>query len=130
MAQATNFTIKDGASTPADTVFSNVQPAGGTLPAVYFARTKGPNPSSQPRIQISGKGGKKLREVLQTVMTPYFVTGTDGKVTVVDNCYTEIRHVLPDSVPDDVRAHHNAYVRNSLDVPQVAESGTTGYPPN
>lgn len=130
MAQATNFTIKDGASTPADTLFTNVTPAGGQTPATYYARTKGPSQASQPVIMMSGKGKQKARETFQTVRTPYSVVGTDGRVTVVDSCYTEIRTVLPDSVPDDVRAMHSAYVRNSQDVAQLQEGATTGYPPN
>ena len=130
MSQAANFTIKDGASTPADTVFTCVQPAGGNLPATYFARAKGSSSAYQPKIAISSKGGKKIREVFQTVLVPYSVVDGGGKPTLVDNAYAEIRVVLPDTVPDSVRSDLRAYVANSVDVAQIVDAMITGYAPN
>lgn len=130
MAQAINFTIKDGAGTPADTLFTCVQPAGASLPATYYARAKGSASAYQPKIAISSKGNGKTRETFQTVLVPYAVTGTDGITRVVDKAYAEIRVVLPDSVPDAVRSDLRAYVANSVDVAQIIESMTTGYAPN
>lgn len=130
MTQASTFTINDGKASPVATVFTCVQPAGGSLPAQYQARLKGPNPSAQPRIAISSSGTSKAREVRVTVRTPYWVTGTDGVTKVVDSVFTEIRHVFPETVPDAVRADHAAYVANSCDVPQIRESMVDGYAPN
>lgn len=130
MPNAVNFTIKDGASTPADTLFTNVQPAGGNLPALYIAKAKGPSVNCQPRLNVSSTGNTKTREVRMTIRTPYWTTGGDGTTRVIDSVFTEIRTVLPDSVPDSVRNDHNAYVANSLDVPQMKESNTSGYAPN
>lgn len=130
MPQAANFTIKDGASTPADTVFTNLQPAGGTLPAVYQARAAGPNPALQPKVSLSSEQQRNGRRIRQTVRTPYYIVGTDGVPRLVDSCFTEIITTLPDSVPDSVRSHHWAYVSNSADVPQIAESFKNGYAPN
>lgn len=130
MPQAANFTIKNGASTPADVVFTNLQPAGGSLPAVYQARAAGPNPALQPKISLSSEQQRSGRRVRQTVRTPYYITGTDGVPRLVDSCFSEIITTLPDSVPDDVRANHWAFVSNSADVPQIADSGKNGYAPN
>lgn len=130
MPQATNFTIKNGASTPADTVFTNLQPAGGTLPAVYQARAAGPNSALQPKISLSSEQQRSGRRVRQTIRTPYYVVGTDGVSRLVDSCFTEVITTLPDSVPDDVRSHHWAYVSNSADIPQIADSFKNGYAPN
>lgn len=130
MPQASNLTINDGAVTPAAVVFTNIQPAGGNLPAVYLAKTKGPNVGAQPKIAISSTGSAKSREVRQTIRTPYWVTGGDGVTKVLDSVFTEIRTVIPDSVPDAVRADHVAYAQNSLGVAQVKESMRDGYAPS
>lgn len=130
MSQASNFTIKDGAATPTDTLFTNLQPAGGNLPAVYQAKTKGAFSSAQPKIQLSSEQTGKGRRVRQTIRTPYAVLGTDGVTKVVDSAFTEIITTIPDTIPDAVRADHWAYVANSADVPQISESGKTGYAPN
>lgn len=130
MSQATNFTIKDGASTPADTLFTNVQPSGGGIPAVYLARTKGTSPANQPKIQVSAKGGQKKREAFMTFLVPFAVVGADSIARVVDNAYAEVRVVLPDSVPNSVRSDLRAYLANSLDIAQFQETVETGYSPN
>lgn len=130
MAQAANFTIKDGSATPADTLFTCVQPAGGSLPAVYYARAKGLSAATQPKIQVSSKGGAKKRESFSTYLVPFSILGPDGVTRVVDNAYAEVRCVMPDSVPNDVRAHLRAYLANSLDVAQFQETVETGYAPN
>lgn len=129
MPTASSFTIQDGASLPADVVFTNIQPAGGNLPSVYLAKTKGPATAAQPKIAISSTGNAKSREVRQTVRTPFWVTGVDGVTRVQDSVFTEIRTVVPDAVPDAVRADHAAYVRNSLAIWQVQESMRDGYAP-
>lgn len=129
MPIAANFTVNDGASTPVATLFTNIQPAGGNLPAVYVAKTKGPSVVAQPKIAVSSTGSAKAREVRMTIRTPFWVTGTDGVTKVQDSVFSEIRTVLPDTVPDAVRADHMAYVANSCDIAQVKEALTTGYAP-
>lgn len=129
MSQAVNFTIKDGTATPVNTVFTCVQPASGNLPATYQARTKGPSLASQPVIAISSSGKKGSREVRQTVRTPFWILGSDGVTRVQDAMFTEIRTVLPDSVPDAVRADHQAFVANSVDVSQIKDSMIDGFAP-
>lgn len=130
MPQASNFTIKNGASTPVDVTFTNLQPAGGNLPAVYQARSAGPNSAAQPKIAVSASGSTKTREVRQTIRTPYYVTGADGLIKVVDNCFTEVRTVIPDTCPATTRNDHAAFVANSLTVPQIRESQQDGYAPS
>lgn len=130
MPTASNFTVKDGATTPADTLFTNIQPAGGNLPATYLAKTKGPSVSSQPKLAISSTGTTKARETKTTVRTPYWVTGVDGVTKVIDSVFTEIRTVCPDTVPDSIRADHVAYVANSLDIAQIKEAVKDGYAPS
>lgn len=129
MPTASNFSINNGAATPVSTLFTNLQPAGGNLPAVYLAKTTGPSVSAQAKIAISATGSAKTREMRQTIRTPYWVTGVDGVTKVLDSCFTEIRTVLPESVPDDVRANHAAYVANSCDEAQVRASMKEGYAP-
>lgn len=129
MPQAANFTINDGATTPAATLFTCVQPASGNIPATYFARAKGVSAASQPVIAVSSKGKQKAREVTTTIKTPYAVAGTDGITRVIDSCFTTITTVLPDSCPTSVRSDHQAYVANSRDIVQFKESDTEGYAP-
>lgn len=129
MPSASNFTINDGAATPVATVFTNVQPASGNIPATYLARAKGVATAQQPMIAISSKGKQKARETVRTVRTPYAVVGTDGISRVVDNCFTTITTVIPDSCPTSVRADHQAYVANSCDTAQIKEAETDGYAP-
>lgn len=128
MPSASTFTIKDGAATPLDTVFTNVQPSGGNLPAVYIAKAKGPSGLAQPKLQISSNGSVKSREIKITLKVPSFVT-VNGLTTVGDSAFAEVKIVLPESVPDSVRSDFSAYLRNSLDVAQISESTTSGYAP-
>lgn len=128
MPQAGNIVVKDNANV--DVEFTNVQPSSGNLPATYLARAKGASTASQPVIAISAKGQKGSREIRETVRTPYAIVGVDGVTRVQDSVFTEIRTVLPDNVPDAVRAEHCAYVRNSLAVLQVKEAHETGYAPS
>lgn len=130
MPSASTFSIPDGAGTPVSTMFTLLQPAGGTLPATYVAKTKGPSVAAQPKIAISSTGSGKTRESRITIRTPYWVTGTDGLTKIQDSVFTEIRSVVPDTVPDSVRADHAAFVANSLDVPQIREAYRDGFAPN
>lgn len=130
MSQAAHFTINDGATTPAATLFTNVSAASGNLPATWYAKAKGIAAAHWPMIAVSSKGRQKARETVRTVRTPYVVTGTDGIARVVDSCFTTITTVIPDSVPPSVRADHQAYVANSSDTPLVKETETDGYAPN
>lgn len=129
MPTASNMSILDGQTTPVVTVFTMIQPAGSSTPATYVAKAKGPAVNAQPKIAISSSGNQKSRETRTTVRTPYYVTGTDGVPKVVDSAFTEIRTVMPDTVPDAVRNDHLAYVANSLDQAQVKESMRDGYAP-
>lgn len=129
MPNAANFSINNGAATPVSVLFTNLQPAGGNLPAVYLAKTTGPMVSAQAKIAVSSTGTAKTREVRITVRTPYWVTGTDGVTKVLDSCFSEIRTVLPESVPDDVRANHVAYVANSCGDAQIKDALRNGYAP-
>lgn len=130
MPQASNVTVKDGATTPADTLFTMIQPSGGNLPATYVAKSKGPSMSAVPKVMISATGTAKTRETKLTFRTPFWVTGTDGVTKVIDSAFTEVKTVLPESVPDAVRKDHQAYVANFLDNVQVQETMRDGYAPS
>lgn len=128
MPQATTFTINDGSAVA--TVFTNVQPAGGGLPALYFAREKGAFPTTQPTIGISSAGKQgNVRVVKQTVKTPILQT-IAGETKVVDYMFTEIVTTRPGTATVIDSANHVAYVKNSLDEPQVEDSHEDGYAPN
>lgn len=129
MPQASNFTIKDG--TNADTLFTNVQPAGGSLPATYFARGKGAIPNQQPVINISATGKQGgVRTTKQTVKTPILQTDINGVTKVVDYAFTEISTTMPGTASVANRTEHWAFVCNSAVVAQLADSHKDGYPPN
>lgn len=131
MPQAENFTIKDGAAAPVNTVFTNVQPAGGSVPALYFARAKGAFPTQQPTIAISSVGKQNgVRVAKQTIKTPIVVTDTAGVPKVVDYMFTEVVTTSPGTASIADRDHHWAYVSNSLDIAQIAEGHKDGYAPN
>lgn len=129
MSQAANFTIKDGATTPADTVFTNVKPAVGQSAAEYYARAKGPSPALQPKVKASDKATASSRVYTQIVETPYWVTGADGVSRRVDAAHTVITTTLPTTIPDAVRNDHYAYVANSVDVAQFQDGFKNGYAP-
>lgn len=128
MPTAANFTIQDGAA--ANVVFTNVQPAGGSLPAVFLAKTKGASAASQPKVSISSKGRNGGRDVVMTITVPYAVTGTDGIERVVDTEFYEIRKVGPARIPAALQADGIAYAKNSLAVTQILEAFRDGYAPN
>ncbi|DAD52345.1 coat protein [ssRNA phage SRR5208570_4] len=128
MPTASNITIKDGAN--ADTIFTNVQPAGGNLPAVYLGKTKGTTAASQPKLSISSKGKNTGREVVMTFAIPYAVVGTDGIERVVDTEFYEVRKVGPARIPASLQADGVAYVATSLTATQIKEAFRDGYAPN
>lgn len=129
MPQASNFTIQDGSAT--DTLFTNVTPASGNLPALYFARLKGAYPVQQPTIGISSAGKQgNVRVVKQTVKTPILQPDGAGGFKVIDFCFSEIVTTMPGTASVANRKDHVAYVRNSLDVEQVMESHEDGYAAN
>lgn len=129
MPQASNFTIQDGSAV--DTVFTNVTPASGNLPALYFARLKGAYPVQQPTIAISSAGKQGgVRVVKQTVKTPILQSDGSGGFKVVDFCFSEITTTMPGTAAVTDRSDHVAYVRNSLDVDQIMESHEDGYAAN
>lgn len=129
MPQAETFTIQDGNSV--DTIFTNVTPASGNLPALYFARAKGAFPVQQPQIGLSSVGKLKgVRVVKQTVKTPILQSDGAGGFKVVDFCFTEITTTMPGTAAVANRKDHVSYVRNSLDVAQIMESHEDGYAAN
>lgn len=130
MPIASNFTIKDGASTPADTVFTNVTRSGGSLPATYYARSKGTAQAHQPVLRVSSRGVQKGRETKTTIAVPFSVLGADGVTRVVDTAHATLVVTLPDAVPSAARSDLRAYLANSLDITQFVETNTEGFAPN
>ena len=100
MPQAANFTVKDGAATPVDTLFTLLTPASGKSPAVWVAKSKGPNVAAQPKVDASTTGTKIGRSLRLSFRLPYWVTGTDGRVTVVDSMFASLNTTVPDTIPD------------------------------
>lgn len=126
--QASTFTIDDGSL--AATIFSNVQPASGALPALYFAREKGNFPVQQPTIGLSSAGKQNgVRTVKQTVKTPILQTGADGITKVVDYIFSDVSTTLPGTATVNDRENHAAYLRNSLGVDQIKAAHVDGYAP-
>lgn len=129
MPQAINITIKDGQSTPADCLFTLLTPAAGNSPAVWSAKTKGPTSASQPRVELSGEGFRGGRKLRLTVKVPAYVTGTDGKVSLIDNFHFSGQVTIPDTVPVAFRADAVAYIGNLLSHALIKETLTDGYAP-
>lgn len=129
MPQAINITVKDGQSTPADTLFTLLTPAAGTNPAVWVARTKGPTTACQPRVDISSEGFKGGRRVRVTIKVPSYTVGSDGKVSIEDAWHAAAAVTIPDRVPASFRADGAAYLANVLAAAIVKESNIDGYAP-
>ncbi len=127
MPQAANITVKDGQSTPADTLFTLLTPSAGNFPAVWVARSKGPTTATQPRLESSSEGFKGGRRVRITIKVPYYVTGTDGKSTFVDNYHVSSQVVIPDTIPAGFRADGAAYAGNLVTHALIKETITDGY---
>ena len=100
MPQAANFTVQDGAATPVDTLFTLLTPASGKSPAVWVAKSKGPNVAAQPKVDASTTGTKIGRSMRLSFRLPYWVTGADGRVTVVDSMFASLNTTVPDTIPD------------------------------
>lgn len=129
MPQASTFTIKDAAL--ADVVYTNVQGAAGSFPAVYYAKAKGTAAAFQPKISISSKGlANQGREVKLTFQVPVTALDDNGVEKVVDTEFYEIKKVGPGRIPATVQADGIAYMANMLDIAQVKEAFRDGYAPN
>lgn len=129
MPQASDFTIKDGANE--DVLFSNVQPASGNLPALYFARAKGAFPAQQPVLGVSSHGKAGMtRVVKQTVKTPILQSDGAGGFKVVDFVFTDVSTTIPGTASSTDRDNHGAFLANSLGVPQILSAHEDGYAPN
>lgn len=114
MPQAANFTVLDGAATPADTLFTLLTPASGKSPAVWVAKSKGPTVATQPKVDVSTTGTKVGRSLRLSFRLPYWVTGTDGRVSVVDSLFASLNVVVPDTVPDANRDDFVALLANII----------------
>lgn len=129
MPQASHITIKDGQSTPADCLFTLLTPSAGNSPAVWNAKTKGPTSASQPRVEMSSEGFRGGRKVRLTVKVPAYVTGTDGKVSLIDTYHFSGQITVPDTVPAAFRADAVAFIGNLLSHALVKEVLVDGYAP-
>lgn len=129
MPQAQNFTIKDSAN--ADVVFTCVQPASGSNPAVYYARGKGTASAFQPKIQVSSRGlAQQGREVKLTLQLPKTAVDGNGVERVIGTEFYELKKVGPGLIPALEQADAAAYLSNALDVAQIREAFRDGYAPS
>lgn len=127
MPQAANFTVKDGAATPVDTLFTLLTPAAGKSAAVWVAKSKGPTVATQPKVDVSTTGTKVGRALRLSFRLPYWVTGTDGRVTVVDSQFASLNTTVPDTIPDANRADFVALFANIIATALVKEMLKDGH---
>lgn len=127
MPQAANFTVKDGAATPVDTLFTLLTPAAGKSAAVWVAKSKGPTVATQPKVDVSTTGTKVGRALRLSFRLPYWVTGTDGRVTVVDSQFASLSATVPDTIPDANRADFVALFANIIATALVKEMLKDGH---
>lgn len=123
---ATNFTIKDSAN--ADVLFTAVASAAGNNPSVWYAKARGTAPAFQPKFQLSStpRSGQG-RDVKLTFALPVTATDDQGRETVVDSEFYEVRKVGPGRIPALQQADAAAFVANALAVTQIREAFRDGY---
>lgn len=127
MPQAASFTVEDGAATPVDTLFTLLTPAAGKSAAVWVAKSKGPTVATQPKVDVSTTGTKVGRALRLSFRLPYWVTGTDGRVTVVDSQFASLSMTVPDTIPDANRADFVALFANIIATALVKEMLKDGH---
>lgn len=133
MPQAQNITVKDGASTPADTQFTLMTPAAGNSPAVWNAKSKGPVTAAQPKLEISSQGFKNGRtagrKVTLTLRVPAWSIAADQSLNISDAYFARVDVTVPDRVAASFRADGAAFIGNLIANAIIAEVFRDGYAP-
>lgn len=98
---ATNKTIKKNDGTT-DIVYTAIQASGGeNSPAVYRSETVGSAAAHRPRLEVKSRsnGPKTARRVEALFYYPTTVTGSDGKISVVDKAVGQVSFLNPLAMP-------------------------------
>lgn len=98
---ATNKTVKKNDGTT-DIVFTAIQASGGdSSPAVYRSETVGTAVAHRPRLEVSSRanGPKTARRVEGVFYYPTTITGSDGKISVVDKAVGGFTFLGPLAMP-------------------------------
>lgn len=131
MPQITDITVKKNDGTT-NVVYSHTVPAAGDkTPAVWRSNSVGTAAAHRPelRIQSQSNGPKTARRVEGTLTFPSFVTGTDGKVTVVSKGILSFNAVIPRDMADLDVAEFVSQGVNLVASTLVKDTLKTGYAP-
>lgn len=129
--QATNLTVKkyDGAT---DVTFSVLTASGGdSSPAIWRNEAAVATPNARPTMQLVARANasKTARRSEARFENPYFITGTDGLISVVNRGLVMLTVVSPVNVPDSHTQETVAQALHLWNTPEMIESLILGYAP-
>lgn len=133
MPQASNITVKNGASTPVDKTFTLISPAAGDGGMAQWALKEGAISSVFPRLtaaaQPSTAAGSGIRNLTIKLRVPSFYTDSvTGLVEVGAYAEMNCRFTVPDSFPEDKKADWVAFATNLIGSSLIKELIRDAYP--
>lgn len=116
MPQATDITVKNGATTPVDKTFSLISPAAGDGGIATWALKEGPISAVFPQLTASAaKNGNAARKLKVTLTCPSsYNDAVTGLTNVNSSAQMNVSFTIPDTYPEDKKADFVAFATNLL----------------
>lgn len=118
MANQANLVLNNGAATPVAKTFSRKIPYGGPNQAAVWELKEGIAPIAYPRVEIGQtRTQRNATKTYFRVTVPYVTNDAVAGPKKVAECLFDSRtggFIVPDNVPDDIRADFYAYVKNCI----------------
>lgn len=116
MPQATDLTVKNGATTPVDKTFSLITPASGDGGIAQWALKEGPISAVFPSLTASAaKNSNAARKLKVTLRCPSsYQDSVTGLTNVNSSAEMNVSFTIPDSFPETNKADFVAFAVNLL----------------
>lgn len=130
MPQATNITVKNGASTPVDKTFILVTPAAGDGGIAAWALKEGPISSVFPTITASAHrtANKSRKLTLKFRLPSSYNDAVTGLTSVGSAAEANISISMPDTFPEALKNDFVAFAANIVGNQLVKELMHDAYP--
>lgn len=130
MPQATNITVKNGASTPVDKTFILVTPAAGDGGIAAWALKEGPISSVFPTITVSAHRttNKSRKLALKFRLPSSYNDAVTGLTLVGSAAEVNISVSMPDTFPEALKNDFAAFAANIVGNPLIKELIHDAYP--
>lgn len=130
MPQATDLTVKNGASTPVDKTFNLIAPASGDGGIAQWALKEGPISAVFPTLTASARptsnASRQLRIKFRTPSS--FTEAATGRTLVASGAEMNVTFSIPGDYPESLKADFVAFSTNLLNHSLIKAMIRDAYP--